>query len=200
VSSCKATASNILRREGSTFHVLDRFAGLPVARPHGNLAAKAKGYKHAVAALAKAMLGGYDLLDARMDPADPVFDHNKPLVDALPGGDQDKASCWSWSYTREGDEITQEIRKRLKAERSSARGKDLPDASRSAGRKRARRLARYEGNEVIQFVRNSGQYRAGQRSPLRVPPEAAEARTFCRLCAMRSNWPKATPSGSPPMP
>ena len=105
---------------GSTFHVLESFAGLPVARLTEIWRAKAQGYKQAVAALAKGdMLGGYDLLDKLgWIRQTPVFDHNRPLVDAYLEAIRDKASVLVVAPThREGDEITQEIRKRLKAEK-----------------------------------------------------------------------------------
>ncbi len=153
---------------GSVFHVLETFAGVPVARLTEIWRQKNKGYKQAVAAVASGdMLGGYDLLDKLgWIEQTPVFDHNKPLVDAYMEAIKDKASVLVVAPThKEGDEITEAIRNRLKGKGIIGQEEKTFSTLRPLYWTEAERgdLERYEGDEVIQFVRNSGQYRAGQR-------------------------------------
>jgi ATP-dependent exoDNAse (exonuclease V) alpha subunit len=96
----------------------------------------------------------------------PVFDHNKPLVDAYMEATKDKASVLVVAPThKEADEITQEIRSRLKEKGIVGQEERTFDTLRPLYWTEAERgdLERYEGTEVIQFMRNSGQHRAGQR-------------------------------------
>jgi conjugative relaxase-like TrwC/TraI family protein len=153
---------------GSTFHVLETFAGLPVARLAEIRRQKNQGYRQAVAAIAKGdILGGYDRLDKLgWIEQTPVFDHNKPLVDAYMAAIRDKASVLVVAPThKEGDEITLALRKRLKEAGIVGVEERTFHTLKPLGWTEAERgdLARYEGNEVIQFVRNSGSHRAGQR-------------------------------------
>ena len=69
-------------------------AGLPVARLTEIWRQKEAGYKQAVAAIAGGdILGGYDKLDdLGWIHQTPVFDHNKPLVDAYLAALKDKAN------------------------------------------------------------------------------------------------------------
>ena len=174
---------------GSTFHVLETFAGLPVARLKEIWRQKNQGYKQAVAAIAKGdMVGGYDMLDTLgWIEQTPVFNHNRPLVDAYLQAIKDKASVLVVAPThKEGDEITQAIRKRLKEEGIVGKEERPFPILKPLGWTQAERgdLERYEGSEVIQFVRNSGQYRAGQRiAGSGVSPGSAQAGAFRGLRA-----------------
>jgi conjugative relaxase-like TrwC/TraI family protein len=167
---------------GNVFPVLERFAGLPVARMSEIWRQKDQGYKQAVAAIAQGdFLGGYDMLnDLGWIHQTPAFDHNKPLADAYLAALKDKASVLVVAPThKEGGEITQAIRQRLKESGMVGQEERAFPTLKSLGWTRAERgdRERYDGNEVIQFVRNSGPYKAGQRvqagefQPGKVKPE-----------------------------
>jgi ATP-dependent exoDNAse (exonuclease V) alpha subunit len=167
---------------GNVFPILERFAGLPVSRMAEIWRQKDQGYKQAVATIAQGdILGGYDQLDALgWIHQTPAFDHNRPLADAYLEALKDKASVLVVAPThKEGDEITEAIRQRLKEkgvvgqdERTFATLKPLGWTQAERGDR-----ARYDGSEVVQFGRNSGPYKAGQRvkaaefQPGKVKPE-----------------------------
>ncbi len=152
---------------GATLRVLEEFAGLPVAelkdirRQHGR-------YKEAVASLANGkMLAGFDRLNIMgWVKETPAVDHNKPLVDDYMAGLNAGKEMLVVAPTHiEGDQITAEIRERLKErEIVGKEGKQVEtlvplrwtDAEKGD-------VARYEGTEVMQFHRNSGTFRAGDR-------------------------------------
>ena len=152
---------------GATLRVLEEFAGLPVAELSGIRRQKGD-YKEAVASIQKGdILGGYDRL-ASMGWVEqtPVFDHNAPIVDAymdaMAGG---KTALIVAPTHAEGDEITAEVRKRLKeagklGEDEVVFGQLKPLAWTEAERGDR---DRYDGTEVIQFVRNSGPHKIGER-------------------------------------
>ena len=155
---------------GATLRVIEEFAGLPVAelkdirRQHGK-------YKEAVKSLAKGqMVAGFDKLDGLgWVKQTPQVDHNKPLVDDyLAGLNAGKEMLVVAPTHIEGGQITGEIRARLKIR--GVIGKDekeietlVPlhwtDAEKGD-------VVRYEGTEVMQFHRNSGTFRAGDRLPV----------------------------------
>lgn len=154
-------------RDGNMLNVLQEFAGLPVGRLK-DIRRQQGQYREAVAALAEGdFLAGYDKLDALgWIKSTPVFDHNKPLVDdyvaALHAG---KSVLVVAPTHKEGDEITAEIRARLKEEgKIGDEERDFVQL-RPLGWTDAEKgdLSRYDGTEVLQFHRNSGTFKAGDR-------------------------------------
>ena len=149
--------------------LLEEHAGLPVAelaevrrQTHG-------GYKEAVAAIAKGdILDGYDKLDALgWIEQTPVFDHNKPLVDAYMQAVADKATALVVAPThKEADELVAALRGRLKERglvgEEERRFATLEPQGWTAA-ERGDIAQRATGGEIVQFVRNSGRFKAGQR-------------------------------------
>lgn len=160
-------------QRGSLFPVLEEYAGIPVARLTEIWRQTNKRYKNAVATIAKGNLaGGFDQLNALgWVKETPAFDANKPLVDEYMAGIEDGKSMLVVAPThREGDEITEAIRTRLKE--YVVDGKPLLGGDdktfpklKPLGWTEAERgdLAGYTGDEIIQFHRNSGAFKAGQR-------------------------------------
>jgi conjugative relaxase-like TrwC/TraI family protein len=156
-----------VNRSGA-FTLLEKYAGLPVARLSEIWRQQHKGYKDAVAAIAKGnVLGGFDKLDGLGWVKDtPEGGGHTALVDEYMQALKDKASVLVVCPThKEGEEITQAIRERLKAaglvgteEKTFVNLKPLAwtDAERGDA-------SRYGGTEVVQFSRNCGKFRAGQR-------------------------------------
>ncbi|MHC5536715.1 MobF family relaxase [Singulisphaera rosea] len=168
---------------GATLRVLEEFAGLPVAELT-DIKRQKGDYKKVVASIQKGdILAGYDKL-ASMGWVHQAFDHNKPLVDDyLSSINRGKSVLVVAPTHAEGDEITAEIRKRLKE--TPVRGKDgkiVKDKEKQPVMRlgaeevvfdQLKPLAwteaekgdrdRYDGSEIIQFVRNSGRHRSGDR-------------------------------------
>jgi conjugative relaxase-like TrwC/TraI family protein len=152
---------------GATLRVLEEFAGLPVVEL-ADIKRQRGAYREAVAAIAAGrILEGFDRLDGLgWVKETPAFDHNKPLVDDyLASATAGKEVLVVAPTHAEADEITAALRERLKdagmihgAERTFATLKPLGWTQAQRGD-----AALYEGQEVLQFVRNSGTYRAGQR-------------------------------------
>jgi conjugative relaxase-like TrwC/TraI family protein len=151
---------------GATLRVLEEFAGLPVAELR-DIRRQSGEYKKAVAALAKGdMLGGYDKLDALGWVREvPVFDHNKPLVDDYFSAVDGKKSALVVAPTHaEADEITGEIRNRMKQEGKITDEREFKQY-RNLGWTEAQKgdTGQYDGTEMLQFHRNSGTFKAGQQ-------------------------------------
>lgn len=151
---------------GAVLHALEQHAGLPVPKMTQIIRQKGR-YKDAVESIAKGdVLGGFDILnDLEWVKQTPVFDHNKPLVDDYMEGVKRKKSMLVVAPTHvEGDEITAEIRKRLKQEGIAGQDEVTLDTLKPVGWTDAEKgdLKRY-GSEVLQFHRNSGAFKAGQR-------------------------------------
>jgi hypothetical protein len=150
---------------GNLFPVLEQYAGLPIGHLTENWWQTNQQYKDAVKAIAKGdILAGYDKLDALGWVKE--TDHNKPLVDEyLAGLAANKEMLIVASTHRKCDELTADIRLRLKQE-----GK-LGDPERTFEQlvplhwTEAETSDRfhYTGDEVIQFTRSCGAYKAGQR-------------------------------------
>ena len=163
--------------------VLEDYAGLPQAELTEVRRQTHKEFREAVTTIAKGdVLGGYDVLDKLgWIRQTPVFDHNQPLVDAYVKALKAKASVLVVAPThKEGDEITEEIRKRLKSLGRLGEEERSFHTLTSLGWTTAERgdiATRREGGEIVQFVRNSGPFRAGQRvdaaslAPGQVKPE-----------------------------
>ena len=149
---------------GATLRVLEEFAGLPVAELKDIRRQKGR-YKQAVASLAKGdLVGGYDqLADLKWIKE---TDSNAPLVEDYLAALDSKKSVLVVAPTHvEGGEITAEIRARLKERGTIAGEGKQVGVLVPLGWTEAERgdLERYEGPEVMQFHRNSGTFKAGDR-------------------------------------
>lgn len=150
-------------RHGSMFHVLQQFAGLPVAELRDIKRQKGE-YKEAVAAIDKGdLVKAHDLLEG-LGYIRQVTDNNPLVEDYLQALAQKKSVLIVAPTHKEGSEITAAIRGRLKEE-----GKLKDDVAvfqlapqNWTDAEKADPL-RYEGTEIVQFFRNSGPFRAGQR-------------------------------------
>jgi conjugative relaxase-like TrwC/TraI family protein len=149
---------------GTTLRVLEEFAGLPVAELR-DIRRQRGQYKAAVLSLSKGdMLGGYDKLTelgwVRQTEG------NKPLVDDyLASLDAGKSVLVVAPTHVESDEITAEIREKLKERGMLSKEEKSFEQLVPLGWTEAERSdpLRYDGTEVVQFFRNSGPYRAGER-------------------------------------
>lgn len=161
-------------RDGNMLRVLQTHAGLPVARLK-DIRRQAGEYKQAVALLADGQFAkGFDALNAMgWIQQTPVFDHNKPLVDAYLDAvdtkrrDQDiteRVLAVAPTHA-EADEVTAAIRGGLKergllGQEEHAVPVLVPlhwtDAEKGD-------FERYTGEEVIQWHKNGGTFKAGQR-------------------------------------
>lgn len=154
-------------RDGNMFHVLQQYAGLPVAELKDIRRQKGQ-YKALVAAIDKGdLLKAHDLLnDLGYIRKTPVWDHNKPLVDDfMQATNAGKEVLVVAPTHKEGDEITAEIRKRLKEEGKIGDEERAFAQLRSLAWTEAEKadLSRYQGGEVLQYHRNSGSFKAGDR-------------------------------------
>ena len=149
---------------GATLRVLEEFAGLPVAELK-DIRRQRGEYKSAVEALSKGdILAGYDKL-AALGWVQQVGG-NKPLVeDYLAGLNAGKEMLVVAPTHAEGDEITSEIREKLKERGIVSRDEKVVETLVPLGWTDAEKgdLWRYDGTEVLQFHRNSGTFRAGER-------------------------------------
>lgn len=158
---------------GNIFHVLHEHAGLPVGRLTTIKRQKHDDYKKAVSLIANGdMVGGYDVLD-RLGwvVQTPEENHNKPLVDAYIEAletkkasqkDQDRVLIVAPTHV-EGDEITADLRERLKEEERLDKDEKTISTLVPLGWTDAQKgdSFSYTGDEQIVFHRNSGRYRAG---------------------------------------
>ena len=149
---------------GATLRVLEEFAGLPVAELR-DIRRQRGQYKSAVQSLSKgAMLDGYDKL-AELGWVHQTED-NQPLVDEYLASLDSRKSVLVVAPTHaEGDEITAELREKLKERGIISKEETSFEQLVPLGWTEAERAdpERYDGTEVVQFFRNSGPYRAGQR-------------------------------------
>lgn len=144
---------------GDLFHILDKYAGVPVGRLTQNWRQQAKDYKAAVNALAKGDLaGGFDKLDALGWVGG---DHRQLVNDYLAA----RGSVLVVAPTHaEGDQITAAIRERLKHEGrlGEERQFDQLVPLNWTGAQKGD-LEQYTGAEVLQYYRNTGSFKAGDR-------------------------------------
>ena len=149
---------------GATLRVLQEFAGLPVAELT-DIRRQRGEYKKAVAAIARGHLDqGLDSLD-KLGWVKQVAG-NTPLVEEyLAGRTAGKDMLVVAPTHAEGDEITAEIRTRLKEKGIVGQDEKVFETLTPLGWTEAERAdpARYTGDEIVQFVRNSGKHRAGER-------------------------------------
>lgn len=153
-------------RDGNLFPVLQQFAGLPVAELTDIRRQRGR-YREAVAAIEKGdILKGHDILtELGWVTTVPVVAHNRPLVDAwFDGRAAGKEMLVVAPTHKEGEEITETIRVRLKAEGNLGEERVAPRlvALNWSDAQKADRH-QYAGEEWVQFFRNSGPYRAGDR-------------------------------------
>ncbi len=158
---------------GAALRVLEEFAGLPVSQLKEIRRQEHEEYKRAVAAIDDGkLLDAYDILNKLgWVKQTPALDHNRPLVeDYLQAVEEKRADGKRTEVLivapthQEGDEITSELRKRLKEKGLLGTDERVFDTLKPLGWTEAERgdPLRYAGDEVIRFVRNSGPYRAGE--------------------------------------
>lgn len=161
-------------QRGSLFHILDEYAGLPIARLTEVFRQNDATYKKAVAAIAEGnIVGGFDILcKLGWIKETSVAEGHRPLVqDYLaaiqtrkPGGQMMSALVVAPSRA-EGEAISSEIRGSMKKRGLIGKDDRVFTAYRPLYWTEAERgdIANYTGNEIIQFHRNSGKYKAGER-------------------------------------
>jgi ATP-dependent exoDNAse (exonuclease V) alpha subunit len=141
---------------GATLRVLEEFAGLPVAELRDIRRQRGR-YKEAVTAISKGdILAGYDTLDELGWVKEAQA--NAPLVeDYLAALDGKKSVLVIAPTHAEGDEITAEIRDRLKERGIVSTDEKLVETLRPLHWTDAEKgdVERYDGTEVLQWHRNS---------------------------------------------
>ena len=156
---------------GNLFSVLEDYAGLPVARLSHIWRQTHQGYKDAVAAMAKGdVAGGLDRLGA-LGWVKETDGTNEALVQDYLQAIETKHKGKPLDVLvvapthAEGDEITSELRYQLKERGIVGKDEVVFEQLKPLGWTPAERadVERYEGSEVMQFHRNSGSFRAGQR-------------------------------------
>jgi conjugative relaxase-like TrwC/TraI family protein len=152
-------------RHGNMMNVLQEYAGLPVGRLTEIWRQQHKGYKQVVADIA-ARKGSqaFDRL-TEMGWVKQV-EGNTPLVDDyLAGLNAGKQMLVVAPTHIEGQEITAEIRQRLKLEGKLGKEDTTVEQLKPLNWTEAERgdLERYDGTETLVFHRNSGTFKAGDR-------------------------------------
>ncbi|MFT3920950.1 MAG: AAA family ATPase [Myxococcales bacterium] len=153
---------------GAIYDVLQKFAGLPVAELKEIWRQKHADYKRAVIAMDRGDIGaGFDILHKLgwIKQADLVDRYGELVSDYFAGLDAHKDTLIVAPVHAACDEITRQIREQLKQrneigteDRTFLKLKPLhwTDAEKAD-------LGNYAGTEIIQFHRNSGPFKAGQR-------------------------------------
>ncbi len=150
-------------RHGNMMAVLQEYAGLKVGRLTEVWRQQHQGYKRVVADIAAGGRSqGFDGL-VHLGWAQTV-DDNTPLVDEYMAGLHEEQLVIAPTHAQ-GDEVTAAIRERLKAEKVIGDDERVFDTLRPLAWTEAERAdpLRYQGSEVLQFHRNSGPYKAGDR-------------------------------------
>jgi len=149
---------------GSTLRVLEEFGGVPVAELR-SIRRQSGDYRKAATALAKGyILAGYDIL-AKLGWVRQT-ETNAPLVDEYVSALKEKKTVLVVAPTHiEGEEITAEIRARLKEQERIGKDEKQFDTLVPLGWTDAEKgdVARYEGTEVMHFHRSSGSFKAGDQ-------------------------------------
>jgi conjugative relaxase-like TrwC/TraI family protein len=159
-------------RHGNMLEVLQEHAGLPVGRLSQIWRQERDDYKQAVAALAKGdMAAGYDAL-SNMGWVRETDGSNHQLVDDYleaiatrkANGEMTSAIIIAPTHS-EGSEITSELRARLKEQGTLTSDERVFERLKQISRTEAERgdIDGYDGTEVLQFHRNSGTFKTGQR-------------------------------------
>lgn len=152
-------------RDGNMFTVLQQLAGLPVAQLTDIKRQKGK-YKEAVSQIEKGdFLKAHDMLNELCYiRSTPVFDHNKPLVDDyLATLNAGKSVLVVAPAHKEGDEITAEIRKRLKEDGRLKGDEKEFGVLRARNLTESQRGSALDEGDVAVFFRSAGRFKAGDR-------------------------------------
>lgn len=149
---------------GNLFEIMDKYAGLPIGRLKENWRQTHKEYKKAVSLIAKGDIGnGYDILEdlgwVKQDAG-----HAGLVKQYFEAMERDKSVLVVAPTHQTGDEITAAIRSRLKEEGKLGEEQTVKvlrplywtDAQKADS-------YQYDGTEFIQYHRNSGKHRAGER-------------------------------------
>jgi conjugative relaxase-like TrwC/TraI family protein len=152
---------------GATLRVLEEFAGLPVAELR-DIRRQRGDYKAAVELLSKGnLVGGYEKLSKLGWVQEITAEQgNTPLVeDYLAALDAKKSVLVVAPTHVEGAEIAADIRAKLQERGIVSKHDRVIETLVPLDWTEAERgdLERYDGTEVMQFHRNSGTFRAGQR-------------------------------------
>ncbi|MDZ4858038.1 MAG: MobF family relaxase [Candidatus Hydrogenedentes bacterium] len=153
-------------QRGNLFPVLEKFGGLPVGRLKENRRQINAKYKDAVNAIAAGdILAGYDKLAGLGWVKEGDGDHSGLVNEYMRALHSGQSVLVVSPTHKEGDKVTEAIRDKLKLE--GRLGDDEGDFQilRPLHWTEAEKSDRdsYDGTEVIQFNRNSGDYRAGER-------------------------------------
>ena len=152
-------------RHGNMFRVLQEYAGLKLAELKDIKRQKGL-YKEAVDAIQKGdILKGHDIL-AGLGCIKQVEGSRELVDDYMAARNAGKSALVVSPTHAQGDIITQEIRARLRQEGTLGNEEKQFTQLRNLGWSDAQKadLAGYEGTEVVQFFRNSGPFRAGQKA------------------------------------
>lgn len=154
-------------RDGNLFHILERFAGLPVAQLTDIRRQRGK-YKEAVAAIERGeILKGHDIFtELGWVRQTPVFDHNQPLVkDYLAALDKGKEVVAIAPTHVEAGEVTASIRDGLKLRGLIGKEEHQVSTLQPLHWTEPEKgdVERYDGTEVLQFHYKSGSFKAGDR-------------------------------------
>lgn len=150
-------------RDGDLFHLLQRHAGLPVAELIDIRRQKGK-YKEAVAAIERGdILKGHDTLDG-LGWVKQVDGNAEVVEDYFAARDAGKTVLLISPTHAQGDEITEAIRQRMAERGELKQEREVPvlestqwtDAQKTD-------FENYDGTEVVQWHKNSGSFKAGQR-------------------------------------
>ncbi|WP_157369266.1 MobF family relaxase [Zavarzinella formosa] len=150
-------------RHGNMINVLQEYAGLPVGRLTEVWRQKHKGYKAIVADIAKGQTSkAFDELNVLGWVRQ--VDSNTALVDDYMAGLKKDQLVIAPTHV-ECDEVTAAIRERLQEKGIVGRDEHVFETLRPLAWTNAEKgdTTRYEGTEVLQFHRNSGSFKAGDR-------------------------------------
>jgi conjugative relaxase-like TrwC/TraI family protein len=155
-------------QRGNLFEILDKYAGLPVGRLTKNWRQQHAGYKDAVNAIAKGnILDGYDQLAklgwVKQTPSGNP--HAQLIADYLAVHNAKKSVLVIAPTHAEGDEIASQLRTKLQEQGIVSSDERMVEQLRPLSWTDAEKgdPTRYDGNEVLQFHRNTGAFRAGDR-------------------------------------
>jgi conjugative relaxase-like TrwC/TraI family protein len=149
---------------GAVLRVLEEFAGLPVAELR-HIWRQGGRYRSVVQSLAKGdTLGGYEKLSA-LGWIRKTEGHGLLVDDYLASRDAGKSALVIAPTHLEGEGVTAAIREKLKDRGFIGTKERVYERLIPLGWTAAQREdpAMYEGTEIVQFHRNSGPYKAGQR-------------------------------------
>ncbi len=155
-------------QRGNLFEILDRFAGLPVARLTENFRQLHDGYRQAVDKMARGDIAGGHKMIADLGWVEQVkpADLEKAMADECLKYIEAGESFVAVGIThKQNDAITEELRRELRARGRIGADETPLDALVPMEWTPAQKkdYAAYQGTEVVKFFRNSGSFKAGQR-------------------------------------